>query len=54
MRDVKDLNIYDCEKVKEIHGLVIHSYLKIRGTQRQYNSKPLNHSIVKRILVFKR
>ena len=26
----------------------------VRGTQRQYSSKPLKHSIVKRILVFKR
>ena len=26
----------------------------IRGTQREYCSKPLKHSIVKRILVFKR
>ena len=26
----------------------------IRGTQREYNSKPLKHSIVKCILVFKR
>ena len=26
----------------------------IRGTQRKYSSKPLKHSIVKRILVFKR
>ena len=26
----------------------------IRGTQREYSSKPLEHSIVKRILVFKR
>ena len=25
-----------------------------RGTQREYTSKPLKHSIVKRILVFKR
>ena len=25
-----------------------------RGTQRQYSSKPLKHSIVKRILVFER
>ena len=24
-----------------------------RGTQREYSSKPLKHSIVKRILVFK-
>ena len=26
----------------------------IRGTQREYSSKPLKHSIVKRVLVFKR
>ena len=26
----------------------------VRGTQRQYSSKPLKHSFVKRILVFKR
>ena len=26
----------------------------IRGTQREYSSKPLKHNIVKRILVFKR
>ena len=25
-----------------------------RGTQREYSSKPLKHSIVERILVFKR
>ena len=25
-----------------------------RGTQREYSSKPLKHSIIKRILVFKR
>ena len=25
-----------------------------RGTQREYSSKPLKHSVVKRILVFKR
>ena len=28
--------------------------LPYRGTQREYSSKPLKHSIVKRILVFKR
>ena len=27
---------------------------KLRGTQREYSSKTLKHSIVKRILVFKR
>ena len=26
----------------------------VRGTQREYSSKPLKHSIVKRILAFKR
>ena len=26
----------------------------IKGTQREYSSKPLKHRIVKRILVFKR
>ena len=25
----------------------------VRGTQREYNSKPLKHSFVKRVLVFK-
>ena len=25
----------------------------LRGTQREYSSKPLKHSIVKRVLVFK-
>ena len=29
-------------------------YSFIRGTQREYRSKPLKHSIVERILVFKR
>ena len=27
---------------------------RCRGTQREYSSKPLKHSIVKRILVFNR
>ena len=26
---------------------------QLRGTQREYSSKPVKHSIVKRILVFK-
>ena len=30
------------------------SLTKLRGTQREYSSKPLKHSIVERILVFKR
>ena len=28
--------------------------IQVRGTQREYSSKPLKHSIAKRILVFKR
>ena len=27
-------------------------YIRFRGTQREYSSKPLKHSNVKRILVF--
>ena len=33
---------------------VRHGILQIRGTQREYSSKPLKRRIVKRILVFKR
>ena len=29
-------------------------YVDIKGTQREYSTKPLKHSIVERILVFKR
>ena len=36
-----------------IHSVEI-AFLSIRGTQREYSSKPLKHSIVERILVFKR
>ena len=35
-------------------GFVIRMHSLIRGTQREYGSKPVKHSIVKRILVFKR
>ena len=35
-----------------IENLSSHRYL--RGTQREYSSKPLKHGIIKRILVFKR
>ena len=44
-------NFADREK-KSILILIIKD--KNRGTQREYNSKPLKHSIVKCILVFKR
>ena len=36
------------------YGISTHSLNLLRGTQREYSSKPLKHSIVKRILVFKR
>ena len=32
---------------------VTEEFKLFRGTQREYGSKPLKHSIVKRILVFK-
>ena len=35
-------------------ALLRRELLKVRGTQREYSSKPLKNSIVKRILVFKR
>ena len=41
--------LYSKEKTVRILGTWHH-----RGTQREYSSKPLKHSIVKRILVFKR
>ena len=34
--------------------LLVSSFTSFRGTQRECSSKPLKHSIVKRILVFKR
>ena len=36
------------------HGETFKAASTFRGTQREYSSKPLKHSIVKRILVFKR
>ena len=35
-------------------ALLRRELLKVRGTQREYSSKPLKNSIVKRILLFKR
>ena len=38
-----------------IHTFILFDvYVYIRGTQREYSSKPLKHCIVERILVFKR
>ena len=39
--------------IKEGERLLKNVVRKIRGTQREYSSKALKHSIVKRILVFK-
>ena len=36
------------------HTQPLKFHCKFRGTQREYSSKPLKHSIVKRILVFER
>ena len=33
---------------------MLQALINIRGTQREYSSKPLKHGIVKRILVVKR
>ena len=57
-----------CEKIKfsqsqEIYQTSLENYIRhdwnghldiFRGTQREHSSKPLKHSIVKRILVFER
>ena len=45
--DKKVLDNLRVPKLQEI-------FTTVRGTQRQYSSKPLKHSIVKRILVLKR
>ena len=47
------LTIRQCSKCSKLH-ITNNVLLCIRGTQRDYSSKPLKHSIVKRILVFKR
>ena len=38
---------------QENSGAAVNVGSFLRGTQREYSSKPLKHSIVKRILVFK-
>ena len=35
-------------------GCTVNGFLFIRGIQQEYSSKPLKHSIIERILVFKR
>ena len=41
------------KKTTETRNILRHFEID-RGTQREYSSKPLKHSIVKSILVFKR
>ena len=42
------------EQSRRTYYLAQKRSIRFRGTQREYSSKPLKHSIVKRILVFKR
>ena len=42
------------ETITNISLVIIMYNTVIRGTQREYSLKPLKHSIVQRILVFKR
>ena len=42
------------ETITNISLVIIMYNTTIRGTQREYSLKPLKHSIVQRILVFKR
>ena len=39
---------------KQRYGKIATNVVSCRGTQGEYSSKPLKHSIVERILVFKR
>ena len=48
------MNIKAQVKRRLAHVVQVHVCRKLRGIQREYSSKPLKHSIVKRILVFKR
>ena len=40
--------------MKSLSASAVQEIKVARGTQQEYSSKPLKHSIVKRILVFKR
>ena len=61
-RRSKNLEENDCDRRKKKVFLMFSERNRnrnevsayIRGTQRECSSKPLKHSIVKRILVFKR
>ena len=43
-----------CMTMKSLSASAVQEIKVVRGTQQEYSSKLLKHSIVKRILVFKR
>ena len=49
-----DLEVWGSGLARRVVSLGKKFYSTFRGTQREYSSKPLKHSIVKRILVLKR
>ena len=51
---MKSLGILRYRGVRPGKAVKTKRQLENRGTQREYSSKPLKHSIVERILVFKR
>ena len=56
-RDRKDSFINTCKgqgSAESVYDNRHDALICTRGTQREYSSKPLKHSIVQRILVFKR
>ena len=46
--------ITDTSLIRPMSVLTGFNCIAVRGTQREYSSKPLKHSIVERILVFER
>ena len=53
-RGEKKRNNYQPILHDKVNCLALLFCRELRGTQREYSSKPLKHRIVKRILVFKR
>ena len=58
--ELTHLSLFEAKRVEksqaiaaQLDGLQEQHLVSLRGTQREYSSKPLKHSIVKRILVFK-
>ena len=59
--ELTHLSLFEAKRVEKsqaiaalLDGLQEQHLVSLRGTQREYSSKPRKHSIVKRILVFKR